>query len=66
MGQRGPATWKFLTSSKLEVRIVSSVARVDAELKIWISGNSVPIRKQFTKQVDIYEAQAILSHFVVS
>ncbi|WP_206498395.1 PH domain-containing protein [Rhodococcus sp. KRD175] len=39
---------------------------LDAELKIWISGNAVPIQKQFTKQVDIYEVQAILSHFVVS
>lgn len=39
---------------------------LDAELKIWISGNAVPIQKQFTKQVDIYEVQAILSHFVVA
>lgn len=39
---------------------------LDAELKIWISGNATPIQKQFTKQVDIYEVQAILWHFVVS
>lgn len=39
---------------------------LDAELKIWISGSATPIQKQFTKQVDIYEVQAILSHFVVS
>lgn len=37
---------------------------LDAELKIWISGNTVPIQKQFSKAVDIYEVQAILSHFV--
>ncbi|MER6917258.1 PH domain-containing protein [Streptomyces sp. NPDC000594] len=36
---------------------------LDAELKLWISGNPVPIEKTFTKGVDIYEVQAILSHF---
>jgi hypothetical protein len=34
---------------------------LDAELKIWISGNPVPIQKQFNRQVDIYEVQAILA-----
>ncbi|MBY6676553.1 PH domain-containing protein [Rhodococcus sp. BP-332] len=37
---------------------------LDAELKIWISGNPAPIEKQFNKSVDIYEVQGILSHFV--
>ena len=37
---------------------------LDAELKIWISGNPAPIQKQFNKAVDIYEVQGILSHFV--
>jgi hypothetical protein len=37
---------------------------LDAELKIWLSGNPVPIRKQFSKGVDIYEVQALLTHFV--
>ena len=37
---------------------------LDAELKIWLSGNSVPIEKTFTKGVDIYEVQAILTQFV--
>ncbi|MGW0331638.1 PH domain-containing protein [Streptomyces sp. NPDC003011] len=37
---------------------------LDAELKIWVSGNSVPIQKTFTKGVDIYEVQAILTQFV--
>jgi hypothetical protein len=36
----------------------------DAELKIWVSGASVPIEKTFTKGVDIYEVQAILTQFV--
>jgi hypothetical protein len=37
---------------------------LDAELKIWISSNSVPVQKTFTKGVDIYEVQAILTQFV--
>ncbi|MGW6454969.1 PH domain-containing protein [Streptomyces sp. NPDC055078] len=37
---------------------------LDAELKIWISGNSTPMQKTFTKGVDIYEVQAILTQFV--
>ncbi|MFD8730235.1 PH domain-containing protein [Streptomyces sp. NPDC059611] len=37
---------------------------LDAELKIWISGSSTPLQKTFTKGVDIYEVQAILTQFV--
>lgn len=37
---------------------------LDAELKLWISGNPAPIQKTFTKGVDIYEVQAILTQFV--
>ena len=37
---------------------------LDAELKIWISSSQVPIQKTFTKGVDIYEVQAILTQFV--
>lgn len=37
---------------------------LDAELKFWVSGSSVPIQKTFTKGVDIYEVQAILTQFV--
>ncbi|MDT0547979.1 MULTISPECIES: PH domain-containing protein [Streptomyces] len=37
---------------------------LDAELKIWISSNATPIEKTFTKGVDIYEVQAILTQFV--
>lgn len=39
---------------------------LDAELKIWISSNPTPIQKTFTKGVDIYEVQAILTQFVTS
>ncbi len=37
---------------------------LDAELKIWISGNPMPIEKQFSRGVNIYEVQAMLAHFV--
>ena len=37
---------------------------LDAELKIWISGNPMPIEKQFSRNVNIYEVQAMLAHFV--
>jgi len=37
---------------------------LDAELKIWLSGNPAPVQKTFTKGVDIYEVQAVLTQFV--
>ncbi|MGW0182064.1 PH domain-containing protein [Nocardia sp. NPDC003345] len=37
---------------------------LDAELVIWIAGTDTPIQKKFNRQVDIYEVQGILSHFV--
>lgn len=37
---------------------------LDAELKIWLSGSPTPISKQFGKGVDVYEVQALLSHYV--
>ncbi|MFC7303470.1 PH domain-containing protein [Streptomyces monticola] len=37
---------------------------LDAELKIWVSSESQPIEKTFTKGVNIYEVQAILTQFV--
>ncbi|WP_327117023.1 PH domain-containing protein [Streptomyces sp. NBC_01341] len=37
---------------------------LDAELSIWLSGNATPIQKTFTKGVDIYEVQAVLTQFV--
>ncbi|QBJ94558.1 PH domain-containing protein [Rhodococcus sp. ABRD24] len=39
---------------------------LDAELKIWISGNPAPIQKQFSKGANIYEVQALLTHFAAS
>ncbi len=39
---------------------------LDAELKIWISGTSAPIQKQFNKKVNVYEVQQALAHYVLS
>jgi hypothetical protein len=37
---------------------------MDAELSIWVSGNPVPVKKTFTKNVDIYQLQAVLAQYV--
>ena len=37
---------------------------LDAELKIWTSGMTTPIQKQFGKAVSIYEVQALLAEYV--
>lgn len=39
---------------------------LDAELKIWISGESTPsISKRFNKKVDIYEVQKLLAEYTL-
>lgn len=68
-----------LTGSKTEYRSISykSISRfsvetagtfeLDAELKIWISGEVQPsIKKQFSKSVDVYEVQKVLAHYVLN
>lgn len=37
----------------------------DAALKIWISGNPLPITREFNKEVDVCEVQAVLGHDVL-
>ncbi|APG59066.1 PH domain-containing protein [Christiangramia salexigens] len=67
-----------ITGSKLEYFSVSyrSISRfsietagnfdLDAELKIWISGEQQPsVKKRFNKKVDIYEVQKILAQFTL-
>ena len=39
---------------------------LDAELKIWVSGNSVPIQKKFNKSTNIYDVQRVLAEYVLS
>lgn len=38
---------------------------LDAELKIWMPGLPVPIKKQFSKSTNIYEIQSILASHVL-
>jgi hypothetical protein len=38
---------------------------LDAELKIWISSNPVPLQKTFNKRLSIYEVQAVLASYVL-
>lgn len=38
---------------------------LDAELKIWIAGTPQPLQKKFTKQLNIYEVQAVLASYVL-
>lgn len=38
---------------------------LDAELKIWLSGNSIPIQKKFNKSLNIYKVQSVLAQYVL-
>ena len=38
---------------------------LDAELKVWVSGSSVPFQKKFNKRLSIYEVQAVLASYVL-
>ncbi len=38
---------------------------LEAELKIWISGNPMPIQKTFNKSLNIYALQAVLATYVL-
>ncbi|MDT8858935.1 PH domain-containing protein [Alkalihalobacillus sp. MEB130] len=38
---------------------------LDAELKIWVSGSSAPLQKQFNKSLNIYEVQSVLADYVL-
>ena len=37
---------------------------LDAELKIWITGNPAPLQKTFNRKLSIYEVQAVLASYV--
>ncbi|CAM3424213.1 PH domain-containing protein [Aquirufa ecclesiirivi] len=67
-----------ITGSKTEYKSINykSISRfsvetagtfeLDAELKIWISGEANPsITKQFNKSVDVYEVQKVLAFHVL-
>jgi hypothetical protein len=61
-----------LTGSKVEYRSITHVSietagtfDLDAELKIWISSNPVPLQKTFNKKLSIYEVQSVLASYVL-
>lgn len=67
-----------ITGSKIEYKTVTykSITRfsietagtfdLDAELKIWISGEDQPsVKKQFNKSINVYEVQKVLAFHVL-
>jgi len=38
---------------------------LDAELKIWLSGSTMPILKKFNKTLNIYKVQSVLASYVL-
>ncbi len=68
-----------LTGSKTEYKSISykSITRfsvetagtfdLDAELKIWVSSETIPsVKKQFNKSVNVYDVQKVLAHHVLT
>lgn len=39
---------------------------LDAELLIWIGGETIPIEKKFNRDANIYELQKVLAHHVLN
>jgi hypothetical protein len=38
---------------------------LNAELKLWIGSDTIPLEKRFNKDVNIYEVQKVLAHHVL-
>lgn len=38
---------------------------LDAELKLWIGSESIPLEKKFNKEVNVYEVQKVLASHVL-
>lgn len=56
-------TYKSITRFSIET---AGTFDLDAELKIWISSETLPsIKKQFNKSVNVYEVQRLLAHHVL-
>ncbi len=54
--------YRFITHFSIET---AGSFDMDAELKIWISGNPTPIQKKFNKKLSIYELQQVLAGYVL-
>jgi hypothetical protein len=56
-------TYKSITRFSVET---AGTFDLDAELKIWVSGEAQPsIKKQFNKSVNVYDVQKVLAHHVL-
>lgn len=55
--------YKSITNFSIET---AGTFDFDAELKIWISGNSVPLQKKFNKATNIYAVQRVLAEHILS
>lgn len=56
-------TYKSITRFAVET---AGTFDLDAELKIWISGEQLPsIKKQFNKSVDVYDVHKVLATYVL-
>jgi hypothetical protein len=56
-------TYKSITRFSIET---AGTFDLDAELKIWVSGEAQPsIKKQFNKSVNVYDVQKVLAHHVL-
>ena len=38
---------------------------LEAELKIWVTGQALPLKMKFSKKLNIYEVQAVLAAYVL-
>lgn len=54
--------YKSITNFSIET---AGTFDLDAELKIWISGNSIPIQKKFNKATNIYAVQRVLAENIL-
>lgn len=54
--------YKSITHFSIES---AGVMDLEAELKIYISGNMTPIEKTFSRNLNIYEVQAVLAAYVL-
>ena len=54
--------YKSITSFSIET---AGTFDLDAELKIWVSSQSLPIKKVFNKSTNIYAVQKVLATYIL-
>jgi hypothetical protein len=58
-------TYPYKSITHFSVETAGGFFDLDAELKIWISGNPTPVSKRFNRSVNIYELQSVLATYVL-